>query len=220
MTSALGIAVQRIGASHSSTILTASAPSIGTTSHLLKTEERFEFAADAAAASAAAATPPAPTPTPKPDRKGTAARIVAPRVSRGAPRAIAPGMWPVSGPITGPFGERRGGHRHPGVDISAPTGTPIVITVPGTVVFAGPASSEYSGYGLLVIVDHGGGDYALYAHMSRVMAVKGEPVQPGMVIGLVGSTGHSTGSHLHFEIRRGGTVIDPGPWLVSRRPQS
>ena len=98
-----------------------------------------------------------------------------------------------------------GGHWHSGIDLAAPTGTPVVATA------AGIAHVIYSatGFGLHVVIDHGGGLQSLYGHLSAVDVVDGQPVSAGQLIGAVGSTGNSTGSHLHFEIDRNGIAEDP-----------
>ena len=116
-------------------------------------------------------------------------------------------IWPVRGPINSGFG-MRWGRMHQGIDIGAGTGTPIHAAKAGTVTFAG----TMSGYGNVVIITHSGGLSTLYAHQSRI-AVSGGPVSQGQVIGYVGSTGHSTGPHLHFETRIDGTPQDPLRYL-------
>ena len=116
-------------------------------------------------------------------------------------------IWPVRGPISSGFG-MRWGRMHEGVDISAGTGTPIRAAKSGTVTFAG----TMSGYGNVIIISHGGGFTTLYAHQSR-LAVSGGSVSQGGVIGYVGSTGHSTGPHLHFETRVNGTPQNPLRYL-------
>jgi murein DD-endopeptidase MepM/ murein hydrolase activator NlpD len=98
---------------------------------------------------------------------------------------------------------------HEGIDIGAGTGTPIRAAKAGTVVFAG----VMSGYGNVIIVDHGGGFSTLYAHQSRLGASRGADVSQGEVIGYVGSTGHSTGPHLHFETRVNGSPRNPRNYL-------
>ena len=113
-------------------------------------------------------------------------------------------IWPTSGRVTSGFGARWG-RLHAGVDIGAPTGTPIWATKDGTVIFSG----VQSGYGNVVIVSHGGGLTTLYAHQSRVAASDGQQVSQGDTIGYVGNTGRSTGPHLHFETRYGGTPRNP-----------
>jgi murein DD-endopeptidase MepM/ murein hydrolase activator NlpD len=116
--------------------------------------------------------------------------------------------WPVGGPVTSEFGYRWG-RLHAGIDIGAGMGTPIRAAKGGTVIFAG----QQSGYGNVVIIDHGGGLSTLYGHQSRIAVNDGEDVGGGQVIGYVGSTGHSTGPHLHFETRIGGSPENPRRYL-------
>lgn len=104
-------------------------------------------------------------------------------------------QWPLSGMFTSEFGPRGGGF-HSGLDIAVPTGTPAVASRTGTVVFAG----WKGGYGYCVILDHGDGTKSLYAHASALRVAAGEHVGQGQIILEVGSTGNSTGPHLHFEI--------------------
>jgi murein DD-endopeptidase MepM/ murein hydrolase activator NlpD len=126
-----------------------------------------------------------------------------------APKAAGKGgmIWPVSGPVTSGFGPRWG-RMHTGIDISAGTGTPIRAAKGGTVISAG----SNGGYGLAVVVDHGGGLSTLYAHMSS-MSVSGGSVSQGEVLGKVGCTGSCTGPHLHFETRVGGSPQNPMGYL-------
>jgi murein DD-endopeptidase MepM/ murein hydrolase activator NlpD len=95
---------------------------------------------------------------------------------------------------------------HAGLDFSAPTGTPIYATADGEVQIAG---FNTDGYGNKVVINHGYGFQTLYAHMVRVIANVGQSVKRGEVIGYVGSTGKSTGSHLHYEVIKRGTKVDP-----------
>jgi murein DD-endopeptidase MepM/ murein hydrolase activator NlpD len=113
-------------------------------------------------------------------------------------------IWPASGTVTSEFGNRWG-RLHAGIDIAAPTGTPIYAAQAGTVIFSG----VQSGYGNVVIVSHGGGLITLYGHQSRVAASNGQAVGQGDNIGYVGNTGRSTGPHLHFETRYGGSPRNP-----------
>jgi len=117
-------------------------------------------------------------------------------------------IWPLSGPITSPFG-MRWGTLHPGIDIGVPTGTPIHAAAAGKVIWCG----WMSGYGNLVMIDHGGGLASLYGHQSRIAASCGEEVAQGQLIGYVGCTGFCTGPHLHFEIRVNGSPVDPLGYL-------
>ena len=133
---------------------------------------------------------------------GQSASTVSGKVSRSGLQ------WPLRGRLTSGFG-RRWGRLHAGIDIAAPKGTPIRSVKAGTVVFAG----RMSGYGNVVIVDHGGGLSTLYAHQSRVGSRRGQPVPQGQTIGSVGSTGRSTGNHLHFETRVSGRPQNPRSFL-------
>lgn len=117
-------------------------------------------------------------------------------------------IWPVAGPVTSTFGPRWG-RMHEGIDIAAPSGAPIRSAAAGTVIYAG----WLGGYGNLVVVDHGGGVSTAYAHMSSIASGTGQQVALGQVIGYVGSTGHSTGPHLHFEVRINGQAVDPLRYL-------
>ncbi len=116
--------------------------------------------------------------------------------------------WPTSGQITSGFGPRWG-RMHQGLDVAAPTGRPITAAKSGKVIVAGWSG----GYGNLVVIDHGGGLSTAYAHQSRIAVKVGDPVTQGGLIGYVGSTGHSTGPHLHFEVRVNGAARDPLPYL-------
>jgi murein DD-endopeptidase MepM/ murein hydrolase activator NlpD len=124
----------------------------------------------------------------------------------GAPSAAGL-IWPVNGPITSGFGWRWG-RMHEGIDIGAACGTPIHAAASGTVVFSG----WMDGYGNFVIIDHGNGLATAYGHQSAIY-VSGGHVSQGQVIGAVGSTGHSTGCHLHFEVRVNGTPVNPLNYL-------
>jgi murein DD-endopeptidase MepM/ murein hydrolase activator NlpD len=113
---------------------------------------------------------------------------------------------PVNGTVTSPFGDGRG---HKGMDIAAPTGTPIAAAKAGTVTFAG----AQSGYGNVVYISHGGGVETRYGHMSKITCRRGLQVSQGQKIGEVGSTGHATGPHVHVEIRINGTPVNPAKYL-------
>jgi murein DD-endopeptidase MepM/ murein hydrolase activator NlpD len=126
----------------------------------------------------------------------------------------APSLWPVQGPITSSFGEREDpfngeGAFHKGIDISAPMGTPIRASADGVVESAGLEN----GYGREVLLDHGHNLKTLYAHMSGFTVTQGQSVVRGQVIGYVGSTGRSTGCHLHYEVQVHGTPVNPHKYL-------
>ena len=126
-----------------------------------------------------------------------------------APPSNATGLvWPVSGPITSPFG-MRWGSLHPGIDIGVGYGTPIHAAAAGRVLVA----SYDGGYGNLVVLDNGNSISTAYAHQSSIAVTVGQSVSQGQVIGYVGSTGFSTGPHLHFEVRINGTPVDPLGYL-------
>ncbi|MBI2336973.1 MAG: M23 family metallopeptidase [Deltaproteobacteria bacterium] len=131
-------------------------------------------------------------------------------------------MWPLQGIVTSQYGVRRGGKKvvatkgkrrvklfysrhHAGVDIAAPIGSPIVSPSEAVVAFVGLKG----GYGKTVILDHGKGVTTLYGHNSEIYVDAGEKVKAGELISRVGMTGHSTGPHLHFEIRQGGKAVNP-----------
>jgi murein DD-endopeptidase MepM/ murein hydrolase activator NlpD len=117
-------------------------------------------------------------------------------------------IWPVSGPVTSPFGWRWG-RMHEGIDIAVPTGTPIAAAAAGRVVYAG----WMSGYGNLVLLDHGGGVSTAYGHQSSVAVSVGQIVSQGQTIGYSDCTGHCFGPHLHFEVRVNGSPVDPLGYL-------
>jgi murein DD-endopeptidase MepM/ murein hydrolase activator NlpD len=120
-------------------------------------------------------------------------------------------IWPVEGTLTSPFGYRWG-RMHEGIDIAAPEGTPIRAAADGTVILM---QSEYEsgGYGNYTCIDHGGGLATCYAHQSSFATSSGARVSQGDLIGYVGSTGHSFGAHLHFEVRINGEAVDPMGYL-------
>ncbi|HEY6054763.1 MAG TPA: M23 family metallopeptidase, partial [Gaiellaceae bacterium] len=125
------------------------------------------------------------------------------------PAANPGGMqWPVAGPVTSPFGWRWG-RMHEGIDIAVPSGTPVHAAAGGTVIYAG----WESGYGNFVVLDHGGGIATAYGHNTSVAVAVGQQVSQGQVIAYSGSTGHSTGPHVHFEVRVNGNAVDPLGYL-------
>jgi murein DD-endopeptidase MepM/ murein hydrolase activator NlpD len=141
------------------------------------------------------------------------------RISHNYARAwqknIVPSMWPLNGRILSRFGERQDpfsgeGAFHTGVDISAVTGTPVHAAADGIVYTA-----EYdSGYGKMVVIDHGNGIRTRYAHLSAFEVVAGQEVRRGQVVALSGNTGRTTSAHLHFEVRMGGNAVNPYPYLM------
>ena len=140
------------------------------------------------------------------------------RPAAGPPAAFA---LPVHGRVSSGFGPRvdplhgAGGY-HTGLDLAAPTGTPVVAAAAGTVVRAGDAG----GYGQLIVLRHADGSETRYAHLSAIGVEVGAQVARGQAIGAVGSTGRSTGPHLHFELRRDGHAVDPRPALPLPPPST
>src|SRR5689334_18525155 len=134
------------------------------------------------------------------------------RTRRLAPMVTAtPTVWPIEGRIMSPFAQRTDpfsgeGAFHKGVDISAPTGTPVHSTAEGVVVIAEAVSG---GYGRLVVVDHGGSIQTFYAHLSKIAVHTGQEVHRGDLLGNVGSTGRTTAPHLHYEVHVDGTPRNP-----------
>lgn len=112
---------------------------------------------------------------------------------------------PIKGVLTSTFGEQRSGYNHKGIDLAANSGTAIEAALDGTVYFSGVAS----GYGNVVMINHGDNIETVYAHCSKLNVSTGESVTKGQTVAEVGSTGDSTGPHLHFEIRVNGNPVDP-----------
>jgi len=131
-------------------------------------------------------------------------------------RGYTPTVWPVEGTLEGGFGGRRnpfggsGYEFHSGQDIEAPYGAPVVAGASGKVSFVG----WQNGYGQLVIVDHGGGLSTRYGHLSHIDVEINQTVSRGQLLGKVGSTGRSTGPHLHYEVRINDQAVDPLPYLL------
>jgi len=121
-------------------------------------------------------------------------------------------IWPTTGNVSSPFGPRRvsvGSSNHQGIDITAPHGTPVLAADGGEVFFTG----WFGGFGNLIKILHDNGHVTYYAHLSSMNVSVGDRVYRGQHIGGVGSTGVSSGNHLHFEIRINGVPVDPMPWL-------
>jgi murein DD-endopeptidase MepM/ murein hydrolase activator NlpD len=139
-----------------------------------------------------------------------ARRQANPGAYRNLPQWTGRLFKPARGPITSRFGYRyhpvlRYRRLHAGIDIGAASGSPVYAAAAGEVFFA----SWRGGYGRCIIVLHGGGMSTLYGHLSRIRVTPGQTVRRGQVIGAVGSTGLSTGPHLHFEVRRNGVPVNP-----------
>lgn len=132
---------------------------------------------------------------------------------RNAPIGAGPGemLWPVpGGEILGSFGDRRRTHRHSGIDIRGRRSDEILAAAGGRVVFAGPSGS---GYGKMIVLDHGDGLRTLYAHASVILVDVGEEVQSGSPIARVGRSGNATTDHCHFEVLLDERPVDPMPYL-------
>jgi murein DD-endopeptidase MepM/ murein hydrolase activator NlpD len=131
-------------------------------------------------------------------------------------RGYTPTIWPVDGKLEAGFGGRRnpfggpGYEFHSGQDIEAPWGAPVVAGASGQVMFVG----WQNGYGQLVVVDHGGGLTTRYGHLSQIYVELGQTVQRAQLLGKVGSTGRSTGPHLHYEVRINDQPVNPRQYLL------
>ena len=137
-------------------------------------------------------------------------------------RAISvPSRMPLEGAqLTSNYGMRThpvlGGRRkHTGIDLAAPTGTPIYATADGVI----GRADWYSSYGLYISINHGASMETRYAHLSRLAVAAGDNVRKGDLIGYVGSTGRSTGPHLHYEVRVDGLAVNPIPYMVESEAQ-
>ncbi len=128
---------------------------------------------------------------------------------------VRPSLWPVEGRVIGAFGRRNdpfSGEQafHTGVDISGVVGTPVRATADGVI----SEAQFVSGYGRLIVVDHGGGVQTYYAHLSRFDVIPGQEVRRGQIIGGVGASGRVTAPHLHYEVRLGGSPVNPYTFLA------
>lgn len=158
-----------------------------------------------------------PLPEPKPEPRDDSASATGGLAGTGGQTVAGPVsakgfQWPLSGTFTSGFGNRSRGF-HAGIDIGVPIGTPVAAASDGHVLFAG----EASGYGTAVYIQHLGGLVTRYGHLSKVMVRRGQQVDRGERIALSGNTGNSTGPHLHFEVRSGGSAVDPLKYLPARR---
>ena len=145
-------------------------------------------------------------------REEAAARAVEKdKAARTSVPGNIPSGWPTSGDISSPFGWRwNGTDFHPGIDIANDMGTPIVATADGVVTTAG---WNGGGYGNMVDIDHGNGILTRYGHASEVVVHEGQHVKRGEVIAYMGSTGFSTGPHVHYEIHVNGETVNPASYL-------
>jgi len=128
------------------------------------------------------------------------------------PMVEIPSGWPVERSkvvVSAEFGELRGNSRHQGIDLAAPAGTPVRATAGGRVIVA----EREGGYGRTVVVDHGGGLRTRYAHLKRIETSVGRRVKRGQLLGRVGKSGNANGTHLHYEVLRHGTPVDPRLYL-------
>lgn len=125
-------------------------------------------------------------------------------------------VWPVKGAVTTEFGADDSPYQkhHTGIDIASKLGDPITPFMAGTVTKVDTNPNNNTGYGEYVVVDNGNSITSLYGHMSLILTSEGKELKPGDTIGLEGSTGHSTGPHVHFEIRVYGIPVDPRIFMV------
>lgn len=127
-------------------------------------------------------------------------------VPKAAGKGTGRFVWPATGRITSLFGSMRGRSQHTGLDIAAWTGSPVLASDSGYVAFAG---WDRTGYGNLVVINHGNGYITYYAHLSKIFVRRGDSVAQGQRIGAVGCTGNCTGPHLHFEVRENNVLRNP-----------
>ena len=126
-------------------------------------------------------------------------------------------MWPVSGNITSGFGKRGKRSFHAGIDMPMPSGTPVAAALNGVVLETATSKDRrYRGYGNVVLIDHGSGIVTLYAHCSKINVNKGQKIKQGDIVALVGKTGRATAYHVHFEVRKNGSAVNPIPYLMPR----
>jgi len=152
------------------------------------------------------------TPGTQPDANGIVIKRVGPRriltsLVLGEPDFRGEGItlvWPVAGPVISTFGQRSRGW-HAGIDITAEMGSDVLAAAPGTVVYSGWIRA----YGQVVKLQHSNGFITLYAHNQKNLVEVGEDVEAGQIIATVGRSGHATGPHMHFEVRRDGRAYNP-----------
>ena len=156
----------------------------------------------------AAAAPAPAAPSPPPAAAAASTPAPPPATAASAPNSKEKMIWPVKGQVVANFGATAQGNHNDGINIAAPKDTPVVAAAGGTVAYAG---NELKGYGNLVLIKHGGGLITAYAHLDSISKAvkKGEPVDQGEKIGIVGTTGGVDTPQLHFEIRMGKRALDP-----------
>jgi len=141
-------------------------------------------------------------------------KTISPSLFAVSDRSSVPSIWPVHGAVSAGFGERIDplngeGAFHSGMDIAAPTGTEVMASADGMVLSAGPEA----GYGNAILLDHGNGMTTKYGHLSEIDIVVGQEVKRGQIIGAVGSTGRTTGPHLHYEVHIHDAPVNPATYL-------
>ncbi|MFQ5960239.1 MAG: M23 family metallopeptidase [Candidatus Methylomirabilales bacterium] len=129
--------------------------------------------------------------------------------------AATPSIWPAKGYVSSGFGHRISPftgrrQRHTGIDVAAPRGTPILAAADGVVTFSG----RLAGYGRVIVITHGFGFKTFYGHNQKNKVRKGQRVKRGQVIGVVGNSGYSTGSHVHYEVLVKGTPVNPRKYII------
>lgn len=152
-----------------------------------------------------------PAPDPPPDDPAAAASRTAARTLEPVPAALPALeggrlMWPVRGPVISAFGPGGDGLRNDGINIAAPTGTPVLAAGHGEVILV---ARELAGFGTLVLIRHASGLVTAYAHVGRVLVREGDTIRRGTTIATVGTSGGVRRPQLHFEVRRGATALDP-----------
>ncbi|MGW0436081.1 M23 family metallopeptidase [Micromonospora sp. NPDC003197] len=154
--------------------------------------------------------------TETPTAEATPSKAAAPATKKATTAAKPKADWvnPMPGASTTSCYGQRWGTLHAGIDLAMPANTPVVAAAAGTVVNTGWA---FTGYGISVVIDHGNGYLTHYAHLNETTVNVGQKVSAGTLIGREGSTGDSTGPHLHFEVHNGlWNQVDPGPWMRAR----
>jgi lipoprotein NlpD len=157
---------------------------------------------------------------PAPSKKNAAAKTARKPAAAAKPKAPLPDskklIWPVEGYIYSTFNATRGRRKHGAIDIVTEKGVPIAAAADGIVSVASNGGKGFSGYGKIVILDHGKGLYTFYAHCDKLLVKMGQRVKAGEYIATVGRTGRATTNHCHFEVRLSGKKRDPLAYLPDR----